>query len=58
MIDNSSDEVDFSNKLLLSETQIVSFCKDFAKNSSANIKLSRTQTQQTQEFMKLILARE
>ena len=58
MIDNSSDEVDFSNKLLLSERQIVSFCKYFAKNSSANIKLSRTQTQQTQEFMKLILARE
>ena len=58
MIDNSSDEVDFLNKSLLSERQIVRFCKDFAKKSSVNIKLSRTQTQQTQEFMKLILARE
>ena len=40
---DSNDENNFSQKLLLTNTQVWKFCKAFAKNSSANIKLSKTQ---------------
>ena len=39
----SNDENDFLHKLLLNNTQVSKLHKDFANNSAANIKLSKTQ---------------
>ena len=43
VVGDSNDENNFSHKLLLSNTQILRTRKAFANNSSANIKLSKTQ---------------
>ena len=43
MAGNSKDKTNFPQKLLLSNTQVSRFPKAFAKNSSANIKLSKAQ---------------
>ena len=43
VIDDSNDENNFLHKLLLTDTQVLKLRKPFANNSSANIKLSRTQ---------------
>ena len=43
VVGNSNDENNFPNKLLLTNTQVLKLCKAFANNSSANIKLSKTQ---------------
>ena len=43
VVGDSNDENNFSHKLLLSNTQILRIRKAFANNSSANIKLSKTQ---------------
>ena len=43
MIGDSNDEINFSHKLLLTDRQVLSICKAFTDNSSANIKFSRTQ---------------
>ena len=43
VVGDSNDENNFSHKLLLSNTQISRIRKAFANNSSANIKLSKTQ---------------
>ena len=43
MIGNSNDEINFQHKLLLTDGQVLRFCKVFGNNSSANIKLSKTQ---------------
>ena len=43
VVGDSNDENNFSHKLLLSNTKISRICKAFANNSSANIKLSKTQ---------------
>ena len=43
MIGNLSNEIDFPPKLLLTNEQIANLSKSFANNSSANIKLSKTQ---------------
>ena len=40
---DSNDERNFPHKLLLTNTQVSKLCKSFANNSSANIKLSKTQ---------------
>ena len=37
------NEANFPHQLLLTNTQVSNLCKAFANNSSANIKLSRTQ---------------
>ena len=42
MIGNSNDEINYSGKLL-TDRQVSNFHKTFANNSSANIKLSKTQ---------------
>ena len=39
----SNDEYSFLHKLLLNNTQVSKLCKAFANNSSANIKLLKTQ---------------
>ena len=41
--DDSNDENNFSHKLLLTNTQVWKLCKAFANNSTANIKLLKTQ---------------
>ena len=43
MVCDSRDVTNFSYKLLLNDTQFSRLCKDFANNSSANIKLLKTQ---------------
>ena len=43
MICNSEDETNFSQKLLLTNRQIANFRKVFAKHTSTDIKLSKTQ---------------
>ena len=43
MIGDSNDETNFPHKLSLTDTQVLRLCKDFANNSSANIKLSKTE---------------
>ena len=43
MIGDSNDEANFPHQLLLTNTQVSNLGKAFANNSSANIKLSKTQ---------------
>ena len=43
VVGNSNDEINFRQKLLLTNRQISGLCKAFANNSSANMKLSKTQ---------------
>ena len=42
-IGDSNDDTNFPHKLLLTNTQVSRFRKAFANDSSANIKLSKTQ---------------
>ena len=56
--DDSNDENNFQHKLFLTNTQFQSFRKAFANNSSANIKLSKTQLHkigQSEGFLDRIL---
>ena len=43
MIGNSDDETNFPDKLLLTNRQVANICRAFAKHTSTNIKLSKTQ---------------
>ena len=43
MIGNSDDEINLPDKLLLTNRQVANLCKAFAKHTSADIKLSKTQ---------------
>ena len=43
VVGDSNDKNNFLHKLLLTTTQFSKLCKDFAKGSSAKIKLSKTQ---------------
>ena len=43
VVGDSNDETNFLQKLLLNNTQVSKLHKVFANNSSANIKLSKTQ---------------
>ena len=43
MIGDSNDETNFPHKFLLTDRQVSKFCKAFPNNSSANIKLLKTQ---------------
>ena len=43
LIIDSNDQTNFSHKLLLTDRQVSRLRKTFPKNSSANIKLSKTQ---------------
>ena len=38
-----NNETNFPHKLLLNEKQVSNICKSFGNNSSADIKLSKTQ---------------
>ena len=43
VVGDSNNEISFPHKLLLTNTQVSKFCKAFENNSTANIKLSKTQ---------------
>ena len=43
MIGNSDDNTNFPHELLLTNRQVANLCKAFAKNTSTDIKLSKTQ---------------
>ena len=43
MAGNSNDNTNFPNELLLTNRQVANIRKDFAKNTSTDIKLSKTQ---------------
>ena len=43
VVGDSNGENNFSHKLSLTDTQVSMLCKALANNSSANIKLSKTQ---------------
>ena len=43
MIGDSNDKTNFSHELLLTNRQVSSICKGFAKNSSVDIKFSKAQ---------------
>ena len=43
MIDSPEDETNFPHKLLLTNRQVANLCKAFAKHTSPDIKLSKTQ---------------
>ena len=43
VVDDSNDENNFPHRLLLTNTQVSKLRKAFSNNSSANIKLSKTQ---------------
>ena len=43
IVGDSDDENNFPHKLLLTNTQVSKLCKAFVNNSSANIKLAKTQ---------------
>ena len=43
VVGDSNDENNFPHKLLLTNTQASRLCKAFVNNSSANIKLSKTE---------------
>ena len=43
VVDDSNDENNFPHRLLLTNTQVSKLRKAFPNNSSANIKLSKTQ---------------
>ena len=49
MIGDSNDETNFPHKLLLTNRQVSSLRKAFSNNSSADIKLSKTQVSKMME---------
>ena len=50
LIGDSNDETTCPDKLLLTETQVLRLRKIFANNSSANIRLSKTQLSKREDF--------
>ena len=50
MIGDSNGETNVSHKLLLTNTQVSGICKIILNNSSANIKLSKTQLSKMVQF--------
>ena len=45
MVSNSNDNINFSHELLLTNRQVANIRKAFAKNTSTDIKLSKTRYQ-------------
>ena len=43
MVSNSNDNTNFPHELLLTNRQVANICKAFAKNTSTDVKLSKTQ---------------
>ena len=58
VVGDSNNEINFSHKLLVTNTHVSRFCKAFANDSLANIKLSKTQLHkigQTERFLGRLL---
>ena len=58
MVGNSGDSTNFPHELLLTNRQVANLCKAFAKNTSTDIKLSKTQLSkmiQSGEFLGRLL---
>ena len=54
MTENFDDQITFPHKVLLTNRQMANFCKAFANNSSASIRLSKTQISkiiQSEDFL-------
>ena len=51
VVGDSNNENNFPHKLLWTNTQVSRLCKAFANNSSANIRLSKTQLGQSGGFL-------
>ena len=49
VVGDSNDENIFPHKLLLTSTQVLKVCKPFRNNSSANVKLSKTQLHKVEQ---------
>ena len=49
VVGDSNDENIFPHKLLLTNTQVLKVCKPFRNNSSANVKLSKTQLHKVEQ---------
>ena len=49
-VGGSNDENNFPHKLLLTNTQVLRLRKDFANNSSDNIKLSKTKLHKIEQW--------
>ena len=47
VVDDINDKNNFPHKFLLTNIQILKLCKAFTNNSSANVKLSKTQLHKT-----------
>ena len=43
MVGNSNDNTNFPHELLLTNRQVANICKTFAKNTSTDVKLLKTQ---------------
>ena len=56
MTGNSDDQTSISHKLLLTNRQVANICKAFAKYSSTDIRLSKTQlpNMQSGEFLNVL----
>ena len=52
VVDDSNDENNFPHRLLLTNTQVSKLRKAFSNNSSANIKLSKTQLHKIGQWRK------
>ena len=50
VVGDSNDETNFPHKLLLTNTQVSRVCKAFANNSSASIKLLKTQLSKIEQL--------
>ena len=55
VVGDSNDKNNFPHKLLLTKTQLLRLCKAFANNSSAIIKLSKTQLHKSGGFLGRLL---
>ena len=54
---DSNDKNNFQHKFFLTNTPVSRLCKVFANNSSANIKLSKTQLQSSRNSRKILQSR-
>ena len=57
VLGDSNDKNNFPHKFFLTNTPVSRLCKVFANNSSANIKLSKTQLQSSRNSIKILQSR-
>ena len=57
MVSNSNDNTNFPHELLLTNRQVANIRKAFAKNTSTNIKLSKTQLSKSGGLLESLLGK-